>query len=103
MSFAPAAASVGDEVILSVTSAKSLENVRVTGPSPVEFLGSSQGGLGFVWRWRLIPREAGLQTYNFWLGETTKCAGVSFTPRLPTPTATATKTPTATGTPRPDH
>lgn len=103
MSFAPAAPSVGDDVTLSVTSARSLENLRVTGPSPVEFLGLSQGGLGYVWRWRVVPTEPGSQTYSLWLGETTKCGSVSFNAPRPTPTATPTKTPTATGTPRPDH
>lgn len=117
MLFLPESPQVGQEVIITVTSAKEHPYFLLGGSEPFTQVGPGRGGPGFFWQWKKKVDAAGVSRFTFFSGPAPEhqCVTGEFlatggtptpTPTFtitPTVTPTATKTPTPTGTPRPDH
>lgn len=123
MIFVPESPKVGDEVLITVTSAKSHFYFLLESSASFTQVGSGKGGPGFYWQWKRKIDTAGVNQFSFFSGPAPEylCVSGEFratggtptvTPTLtitptvtltPTVTFTPTRTPTPTGTPRPDH
>lgn len=110
MDFVPPTPVVGDEVLITVTSAGEHGYVQLTGLLPIEKVGQGAGGPGRYWQWKKKIEKAGLYAFEFYSGprKEYRCVSAEFRAAAAVPpTATATPlvlpTPTPSSTPRPDH
>ncbi|GEM_PF-1812613 len=65
MSFNPAFPAVGQQVTISVTSARPSTNIGLNGPFNPAFQGVQSGGFGTIWNWTVTPNSTGTFGYNF--------------------------------------
>jgi hypothetical protein len=76
MSFAPGYPLTGQQVTVTVTSARPSVNVALAGPFAPQFLGAQPGGKGTNWFYRFVPTQPGQFNYNFYVGPTICTANV---------------------------
>jgi hypothetical protein len=109
MTFDPASPLVGDEVTITVRSVRGYVDISLVPASGAEaptWIGVTQGGSYYYWRWKITYNTAGSRSYSFKINAgTLTCASgtlsVSAGTDTPTPTPTHTPTPTYTPTPEP--
>ncbi|GEM_PF-2015432 len=93
MSFNPANPTVGQQVTISVTSARASVNVGLSGPFNPVAAGIQTGGKGYIWSWAVTPDSPGQYNYNFTVNNGASICTSNFVavgPSTAAPTATAT-------------
>jgi len=65
MSFNPSNPTVGQQVFISVTSAKALTDIGLSGSFDPSFAGQQTGGKGYIWSWSVTPTNPGRFDYDF--------------------------------------
>ncbi|GIW05500.1 MAG: hypothetical protein KatS3mg060_0305 [Dehalococcoidia bacterium] len=103
ITFSPASPPPGTTVTIQVTSRRASTNVGLAGPFNPQFVGSSGGGLGTIWTWRVTPNANGEYYYRFTINGFVCQTGVlqvsgsvivpTSTPVPPTATPVRTNTP----------
>jgi methionine-rich copper-binding protein CopC len=97
ISFSPQNAPPGTPVTVQVTSARASTNVGLAGPFTPQFLGTSSGGLGTIWSWRVVATGSGTFYYRFSVNgfdcRTGELVVGGVAPPTPTPPPPATPTP----------
>ncbi|MCL4544323.1 MAG: hypothetical protein M1118_06960 [Chloroflexi bacterium] len=73
MSFNPTTPAVGQQVLITVTSARGLVNVGLTGPFNPQYIGVQQAGSRYVWTWIVTPASSGSFSYNFTVNGSSIC------------------------------
>ena len=77
--FEPATAAVGDQVILTVTSPKQRDNIRLAAATPTQFVEAKDTDAGYVWRWVTTAVSSGDLRYFFYVDYNTLCASGTLT------------------------
>ncbi|MCX6021693.1 MAG: hypothetical protein NTZ05_08175, partial [Chloroflexi bacterium] len=104
LEFVPEGPIIGDEVLITVTSAKPLGYTLLVGPSAIERLGEGRGGPGYYWQWKRRMDKAGSFGFDFFAGPRKDSRCISATLRVgavgapPTPTTIPKVVPTPTPT-----
>lgn len=75
----PSPAAVGDQVLLSLTSRREHQNIRLASPAPTESLGGVFRDSGFLWQWRYQAKTAGEFNFYFYVDHNTLCASEALT------------------------
>jgi hypothetical protein len=77
ISFAPSAPAVGEELLIAVTSSRQHSGVWLYAPDRPRQYRTYEGGLGWVWDWRVTPSRTGERQVAFFVESTTLCVSTT--------------------------
>jgi hypothetical protein len=77
LTYVPSNPAVGEEFVIVATSAKHHRGVTLVGTSSGSYQGEYVGQLGWVWRWRVVPRLKGEHRFHLYVDATTPCGEIT--------------------------
>ena len=77
LTYLPADPAVGEDLFIVASSAQHHRGVTLAGTTSSSYQGEYAGQLGWVWRWRVVPRFAGEHRFRLYVDATTPCGEIT--------------------------
>ena len=77
LEYVPADPTVDEELFIVASSAQHHRGVTLAGTTSSSYQGEYVGKLGWVWRWRVVPRFAGEHRFRLYVDATTPCGEIT--------------------------